>query len=62
MQDLTLAPEWGDGEQVYLYFSVRDTGRGLSDDEKTHLFNRFSQASPRTHVRLSQTETFRLIV
>lgn len=52
IQDLTLAPEWGTGEQVYLYFAVRDTGRGLAEDEKVRLFNRFSQASPRTHVIL----------
>jgi signal transduction histidine kinase len=51
IQDLTLAPEWGTGEQVYLYFAVRDTGRGLDEDEKTRLFHRFSQASPRTHVQ-----------
>jgi len=50
-QDLTLAPDWGTGQQVYLYFAVKDTGRGLSDDEKTRLFHRFSQASPRTHVQ-----------
>lgn len=36
---------------MYLYFAVKDTGRGLSDDEKTRLFHRFSQASPRTHVQ-----------
>ena len=51
IQDLTVAPEWGTGEHLYLYFSVRDTGRGLTTDEKTRLFHRFSQASPRTHVR-----------
>jgi len=51
MQDLTLAPEWGTGEQVYLYLAVQDTGRGLSDEEQLRLFHRFSQASPRTHVQ-----------
>lgn len=48
---MTLGPEWGTGEHLYLYFAVRDTGRGLNTDEKTRLFHRFSQASPRTHVR-----------
>jgi hypothetical protein len=48
--DLTLGPDWGFGPQVYLYFAVKDTGRGLSEEEKTKLFHRFSQASPRTHV------------
>lgn len=51
-EDLTLAPEWGTGEHVYLYFAVQDTGRGLDEDEKTRLFHRFSQASPRTHVSI----------
>jgi hypothetical protein len=50
MQDLTLAPDWGTGQQVHLYFAIKDTGKGLSADEKTRLFHRFSQASPRTHV------------
>lgn len=49
---MTLAPEWGNGEQIYLYFAVKDTGRGLDEEEKTRLFHRFSQASPRTHVEL----------
>ncbi|KAH8796996.1 hypothetical protein F5882DRAFT_458574 [Hyaloscypha sp. PMI_1271] len=49
--DLTLAPDWGFGPQVYLYFAVKDTGRGLDEEEKTKLFHRFSQASPRTHVQ-----------
>ncbi|KAL8734588.1 MAG: hypothetical protein Q9166_001488 [cf. Caloplaca sp. 2 TL-2023] len=49
-RDLTLDSEWGQGQQVFLSFAVRDTGRGLSDEEKKKLFHRFSQASPRTHV------------
>lgn len=43
--------EWGDGEKLFILFSVRDTGRGLSPEEKKLLFIRFSQASPRTHVQ-----------
>ncbi|KAL8972041.1 MAG: hypothetical protein Q9183_000758 [Haloplaca sp. 2 TL-2023] len=50
-KDLTESADWGDGEKVYLYFAVRDTGRGLSEDETKLLFHRFSQASPRTHVQ-----------
>lgn len=37
-------------EPVFLSFSIQDNGRGLSEEEQTRLFNRFSQASPRTHV------------
>jgi PAS domain S-box-containing protein len=43
--------EWGDGEPVFVMFSVSDTGRGLNPEEKKMLFMRFSQASPRTHVQ-----------
>ncbi|KAI9808847.1 MAG: hypothetical protein M1827_007170 [Pycnora praestabilis] len=50
-KDPTNGPDWGHGEDVYLYFAVRDTGKGLSAEEKTRLFHRFSQASPRTHVQ-----------
>ena len=50
-KDPTVSTEWGDGEPVFLYFAVRDTGRGLDVEEKTRLFHRFSQASPRTHVQ-----------
>ncbi|EOA87901.1 uncharacterized protein SETTUDRAFT_168709 [Exserohilum turcica Et28A] len=35
---------------IYLQFSVTDTGRGLSEEERGTLFTRFSQASPRTHI------------
>lgn len=49
--DWATAPDWGDGEIVYVHFSVRDTGRGLNEEEKKMLFLRFSQASPRTHVQ-----------
>ncbi|KAI5247473.1 hypothetical protein E4T43_01879 [Aureobasidium subglaciale] len=37
------------GEDVYLIFSVRDTGCGLTATEMGHLFHRFSQASPKTY-------------
>jgi CheY-like chemotaxis protein len=37
-------------EDVYLSFSVKDSGKGLTKDEMARLFNRFTQASPKTHV------------
>jgi hypothetical protein len=49
--DQTLGPDWGDGEEIFLEFAVQDTGRGLTPEEKKLLFQRFSQASPRTHVQ-----------
>lgn len=48
---LTEDAEWGTGESIYLQFAVQDTGRGLDEKEKTLLFQRFRQASPRTHVQ-----------
>jgi signal transduction histidine kinase len=49
--DQTLGPDWGEGEEIYLEFAVEDTGRGLSPEELKVLFQRFQQASPRTHVQ-----------
>ena len=49
--DMMHDPDWGSGEEVYIHFAVRDTGRGLTPEEKKLLFLRFSQASPRTHVQ-----------
>ncbi|KZL83594.1 hsp90-like protein [Colletotrichum incanum] len=41
----------GRKDPVYIMFEVKDTGQGLSEDEKSNLFNRFVQASSRTHVK-----------
>lgn len=49
-KDVTAAPAWGLGEPLYIHFAVSDTGRGLDEQEKKQLFQRFSQANPRTHV------------
>jgi PAS domain S-box-containing protein len=49
-RDVTSPPEWGLGESLYLHFAVQDSGRGLTELEKNQLFQRFSQANPRTHV------------
>ncbi|EGX53941.1 hypothetical protein AOL_s00004g600 [Orbilia oligospora ATCC 24927] len=48
--DLTTGPEWGDGESVFLTFSVFDTGKGLTEAEKKNLFQKFSQATAKTEV------------
>jgi len=50
-KDITKTQDWGNGEKVFIHFAVRDTGRGLTDEEKKLMFIRFSQASPRTHVQ-----------
>ena len=45
-KDLTSDPEWGEEEPVFVHFSVTDTGRGLSSEEKTRLFHRFAVFDP----------------
>jgi signal transduction histidine kinase len=37
-------------QNIYLSFSINDTGPGLKKAEMAALFQRFSQATPRTHV------------
>ncbi|KAI1760124.1 hypothetical protein GGR53DRAFT_526501 [Hypoxylon sp. FL1150] len=38
------------GPDVFLSLSVKDTGKGLDKNEKTQVFKRFAQASPKTHI------------
>lgn len=47
----SVAEDWGDGEVLYIRFKVQDTGCGLTAEEKQILFQRFKQASPRTHAQ-----------
>lgn len=47
--DITAGEDWGKGELLYIRVEVQDTGCGLTVDEKQLLFERFAQASPRTH-------------
>ncbi|CAD0110911.1 unnamed protein product [Aureobasidium uvarum] len=41
--------EWGTGDEIFLSLSVQDSGKGMNDEELKLLFNRFSQASPKTY-------------
>jgi signal transduction histidine kinase len=36
-------------DTIYLWFSVIDSGCGMTGEEQTRMFNRFSQASPKTY-------------
>ncbi|KAH0354371.1 putative histidine kinase-like protein M3YPp, partial [Aureobasidium melanogenum] len=54
-EDATLGEEWGDGKQIYLCFSVTDTGPGMTEEERARLFNRFQQASPKTSIKYGGT-------
>lgn len=38
-------------DAIYLKFQVQDTGKGLTDSEVKMLFQRFNQATPKTHVQ-----------
>jgi signal transduction histidine kinase len=49
--DLTLDPDWGFGQQLYLTFAVTDTGIGMTDEEIKRLFGRFEQASAKTSIK-----------
>jgi CheY-like chemotaxis protein len=49
--DLLDGPEWGDGNKTVLWLKVEDTGCGMTVEEQKKLFSRFSQATPRTHVK-----------
>ncbi|KAL7809003.1 hypothetical protein V8C44DRAFT_366491 [Trichoderma aethiopicum] len=49
--DIDNEEEWGAGERFNIHCSVEDTGAGLGDEEMKVLFQRFQQASPRTHVQ-----------
>lgn len=40
-------------KKLYLMFTVKDSGKGMSSDEMALLLRRFSQASPKTHVEVS---------
>lgn len=49
--DPTGLSEWGQGEAIYISFSVKDSGLGMTPEESSSLFQKFSQASPRTHAQ-----------
>ncbi|KAK0703440.1 putative histidine kinase group protein [Lasiosphaeria miniovina] len=49
-QDCSQPALQGRGDPRFLIFEVKDTGHGLSEEERKSLFQRFVQASTRTHV------------
>ena len=44
-----LDSQWGHGDDIFIHFSVVDTGCGFDEAQKVKIFERFSQASPKTH-------------
>ncbi|KAM5355443.1 hypothetical protein ACJ41O_002089 [Fusarium nematophilum] len=51
VMDINNADEWGHGEEINIHCTVEDTGPGLLEEEMRILFQRFQQATPRTHVQ-----------
>lgn len=49
--DINNVDEWGEGEEINIHCTVEDTGPGLLEEEVRLLFQRFQQATPRTHVQ-----------
>ncbi|KAJ6195224.1 putative histidine kinase HHK8p [Bipolaris maydis] len=48
---ITDKPEWGHGRKAFLWLKVQDSGCGMTMEEQKKLFARFSQTTPRTHVK-----------
>ncbi len=49
--DHTSEVAWSPSEIIYLTVSIRDSGRGLGEEERSNLFQVFQQASPKTYAR-----------
>jgi CheY-like chemotaxis protein len=49
-EDATQSDEWGDGEQIYLTLSVKDSGIGVDSQQQFKIFERFKQANVKTHI------------
>lgn len=44
-------PDWGTGEELYMTYSVSDSGIGLQSQEIAKIFERFRQANVKTHIK-----------
>ncbi|KAF2756763.1 hypothetical protein EJ05DRAFT_539647 [Pseudovirgaria hyperparasitica] len=48
--DFLTGEDWGSGRRVFVRMECSDTGCGLSLAEQSILFNKFAQATPKTHI------------
>ena len=48
--DPTQEPDYGQGDVVYIYYAVTDSGKGIPSDSLDRVFTKFEQADRRTHV------------
>jgi signal transduction histidine kinase/CheY-like chemotaxis protein len=49
--DLTQEADYGEGESVYLYYAVVDSGKGIQPEFISRVFSKFEQADRRTHTK-----------
>ncbi|EAT80263.2 hypothetical protein SNOG_12450 [Parastagonospora nodorum SN15] len=49
--DMTQETDYGQGEEVYLYFAIVDSGSGVPADSQSKVFAKFEQAERRTHTK-----------
>ena len=49
--DPTTGCDYGTGDALYLFFSIQDSGQGLKSEDAVRIFEKFKQASRRTHIK-----------
>lgn len=49
--DMTQETDYGQGEEIYLYFAIVDSGSGVPAESQSKVFAKFEQAERRTHTK-----------
>lgn len=50
-QDVSELPEFGEGQQIYLTFTIQDSGVGISSSQLHRMFAKFKQVHGKTHAQ-----------